>query len=213
MSFQLRFSDATLDADLLDGSPGRLILEPTVRYALCRSMTVRPDGCMPLVVRDPKVSACHFTLSFLDGRWRVEDGNGSKGSTNGTLLDGEKIGSKLATLTPGSVLAAQGSMTSLYFEAAPVAATAETAAEATQTFSQEAADCAPASRGGVSNRGRSSGGGRGSSGGGGSGGGAVCGGARRRWRNGQPARAAQGGSTAAAGGVQADCLVSATLTL
>ena len=147
MSFQLRFSDATLDADLLDGSPGTLILEPTVRYALCRSMTVRPDGCMPLVVRDPKVSACHFILSFLDGRWRVEDGNGTKPSTNGTLLDGEKIGSKLATLTPGSVLAAQGSMTSLYFEAAPVAAAAETAAEATQTFSQEAADCASASGG------------------------------------------------------------------
>ena len=147
MSFQLRFSDATLDADLLDGSPATLILEPTVRYALCRSMTVRPDGCMPLVVRDPKVSACHFILSFLDGRWRVEDGNGSKPSTNGTLLDGEKIGGKLATLTPGSVLAAQGSKTSLYFEAAPVAATAETAAEATQTFSQAAADCAPASGG------------------------------------------------------------------
>ena len=123
MSFQLRFSDATLDADLLDGSPGTLILEPTVRYALCRSMTVRPDGCMPLVVRDPKVSACHFTLSFLDGRWRVEDGNGTKPSTNGTLLDGEKIGSKLATLTPGSVLAAQGSKTSLYFEKAPVSRT------------------------------------------------------------------------------------------
>ena len=147
MSFQLRFSDATLDADLLDGSPATLILEPTVRYALCRSMTVRPDGCMPLVVRDPKVSACHFILSFLDGRWRVEDGNGSKPSTNGTLLNGEKISGKLATLTPGSVLAAQGSKTSLYFEAAPVAATAETAAEATQTFSQEAADCAPASGG------------------------------------------------------------------
>ena len=146
MSFQLRFSDATLDADLLDGSPGMLILSPTVRYALCRSMTVRPDGCLPLVVRDPKVSACHFILSFLDGRWRVEDGNGTKRSTNGTLLDGEKIGGKLATLTAGSVLAAQGSMTSLYFEAAPVAATAEAAAEATQTLSQEAADCASASR-------------------------------------------------------------------
>lgn len=148
MAFQLRFSDATLDADLLDGSPGTLILEPTVRYALCRSMTVRPDGCMPLVVRDPKVSACHFILSFLDGHWRVEDGNGTKRSTNGTLLDGEKIGGKLATLTPGSVLAAQGSMTSLYFEAAPVATTAETSAETTQTFSQEAADSASASRGG-----------------------------------------------------------------
>ena len=146
MSFQLRFSDATLDADLLDGSPGTLILEPTVRYALCRSMTVRPDGCLPLVVRDPKVSACHFILPFLDGRWRVEDGNGTKRSTNGTLLDGEKIGGKLATLTAGSVLAAQGSMTSLYVEAAPVAATAEAAAEATQTLSQEAADCASASR-------------------------------------------------------------------
>ena len=37
-------------------------------------------------------------------------------------------------------------MTSLYVEAAPVAATAEAAAEATQTLSQEAADCASASR-------------------------------------------------------------------
>ena len=39
-------------------------------------------------------------------------------------------------------------MTSLYFEASPVAETAETAAEATQTFSQQAADCASASGGG-----------------------------------------------------------------
>ena len=42
---------------------------------------------MPLVVRDPKVSACHFILSFLDGRWRVEDGNGSKPSTKSKTAD------------------------------------------------------------------------------------------------------------------------------
>lgn len=144
MTFQLRFADATLDADLLDGGPKTLILEPTVRYALCRTGVMRPDGCMPVAVRDPKVSACHFILSFLDGRWRVEDGNGTKRSTNGTLLDGEQIGGTLTPLTPGSVITAQRSKTSLYFEAAPVAAPAE-AAE-TQTFSQEAADSASASR-------------------------------------------------------------------
>ena len=144
MTFQLRFADATLDADLLDGGPKTLILEPTVRYALCRTGVMRPDGCMPVAVRDPKVSACHFILSFLDGRWRVEDGNGTKRSTNGTLVDGEQIGGTLTPLTPGSVITAQRSKTSLYFEAAPVAAPAE-AAE-TQTFSQEAADSASASR-------------------------------------------------------------------
>ena len=121
MSFQLRFADATLDADVLDGGPKTLILEPTVRYALCRTMTVRPDGCMPLVVKDPKVSACHFILSFLDGCWRVEDGNGTKRSTNGTLLDGEPLGDTLTPLTPGSVITAKRSKTSLYFEAAAVA--------------------------------------------------------------------------------------------
>eukprot|EP00964_Phaeocystis_antarctica_P022213 scaffold12322_cov58-Phaeocystis_antarctica.AAC.1 len=145
MAFQLRFADATLDADLLDGGSHTLVLEPTVRYALCRTMTVRPEGCMPLVVRDPKVSACHFILSFLDGRWRVEDGNGSKRSTNGTLLDGVQINT-LLPLTPGSVITAQRSKTSLYFEAAPEAAAAAEEAAATQTFSQEAADSTSASR-------------------------------------------------------------------
>ena len=143
MAAQLRFADTTVDAGLLDGQRKSLLLKPALQYALCRTGSQRPEGCFPLVVSDPKVSACHFMLSFLDGRWRLADGNGKRPSTNGTLLDGQKVNT-LTALTPGCCITAKSSRTALYFE---LTAGAQKAAEAAATEAAAvAADSASASR-------------------------------------------------------------------
>ena len=64
-----------------------------------------------IVLNDEAASARHATISLIDGEWWVED----NGSTNGTLLAGDRIAEK-QRLRPGDVLAI--GRVSLRFESA-----------------------------------------------------------------------------------------------
>ena len=146
MATQLRYMDKTIEAAMIDESglqPHVILLDKAKKYALVRVGNPRPDGCVPMAVKDPKVSSCHFILEYVDdaGHWAVTDGNGTKPSTNGTLVDMVKIDKQRTPLKPGCCISAKNSKVGMHFELTPEA---KASAEAAEAKAAEAAAAAAA---------------------------------------------------------------------
>lgn len=112
-------------------------------------MTIGRDPMSEVVISDPEVSRQHARLTRnADGRIDLQD----LGSTNGTFVDGNRLGGDKVTLTPGQVVVVGSNVTlvfeavvdqlatvvssreDLHFDEAPVMATPEEAAMPEQAF-------------------------------------------------------------------------------
>ena len=82
-------------------SPGESGLARGARFELAGNMLIGRDGRAGIVIPDASVSARHATIERLDRGWRVSD----LGSTNGTFVDGKRVGEKGASVRPGAKLA------------------------------------------------------------------------------------------------------------
>jgi pSer/pThr/pTyr-binding forkhead associated (FHA) protein len=78
-------------------------------------LTIGRDPMSDITLNDPEVSRQHARLARLsDGGFEIQD----LGSTNGTFIDGNRLGGERVRLSPGQVLVL-GSNVSLVLEAAP----------------------------------------------------------------------------------------------
>lgn len=82
-------------------------------------MTIGRDPISDIVLNDPEVSRQHARLNRVEDGFAVQD----LGSTNGTFIDGERIGGEPVLLQPGQKLDL-GSGVSLVFETVSAAASA-----------------------------------------------------------------------------------------
>ena len=139
-AMQLSYDQETIEAGLIDNSnlqPLVLPLDTSLKYALVRGgRSGAPEGCVLLTVNDPKVSSCHLLLEFVwsgsaTGRWMLTDGNGTKRSTNGVLVDQQRVPAEPVALRPGSRISVKSSKVTLHLELTPEAqAKADAAAAA-----------------------------------------------------------------------------------
>ena len=139
-AMQLSYDQETIEAGLIDNSnlqPLVLPLDTSMKYALVRGgRSGAPEGCVLLTVNDPKVSSCHLLLEFVwsgsaTGRWMLTDGNGTKRSTNGVLVDQQRVPAEPVALRPGSRISVKSSKVTLHLELTPEAqAKADAAAAA-----------------------------------------------------------------------------------
>ena len=139
-AMQLSYDQETIDAGLIDNSnlqPLVLPLDTSMKYALVHGGgSGAPEGCVLLTVNDPKVSSCHLLLEFVwsgsaTGRWMLTDGNGTKRSTNGVLVDQQRVPAEPVALRPGSRISVKSSKVTLHLELTPEAqAKADAAAAA-----------------------------------------------------------------------------------
>ena len=161
MDMQLSYDQQTIDANLIDNSnlqPLVLALDTSRKYALVRKPAIgvvrtgAPDGCVLLTVNDPKVSSCHLVLEFVwsgsaTGCWMLTDGNGTKRSTNGVLVDQQRVPAQPVALRPGSSITVKSSKVTLHLELTPDAQAkvdAAAAADAELAAEAEAAEAAAA---------------------------------------------------------------------
>ena len=109
-AMQLSYDQETIEAGLIDNSnlqPLVLPLDTSMKYALVHGGgSGAPEGCVLLTVNDPKVSSCHLLLEFVwsgsaTGRWMLTDGNGTMRSTNGVLVDQQRVPAEPVALKPG----------------------------------------------------------------------------------------------------------------
>lgn len=77
------------------------------------TVTIGRDPMADIVINDPEVSRQHARLTRTDGGYEIQD----LGSTNGTFLDGRRLGGEPEQLTPGQLIT-MGSNVSLVFEPA-----------------------------------------------------------------------------------------------
>ena len=146
-AMQLSYDQETIEAGLIDNSnlqPLVLPLDASMKYALVRGgRSGAPEGCVLLTVNDPKVSSCHLLLEFVwsgsaTGCWMLTDGNGTKRSTNGVLVDQQRVPAEPVALRPGSRISVKSSKVTLHLELTPEAqakadaAAAEAAAAAAE---------------------------------------------------------------------------------
>ena len=174
MDMQLSYDQQTIDANLIDNSnlqPLVLALDTSRKYALVRKpaagvRTGAPEGCVLLTVNDAKVSSCHLVLEFVwsgsscsdtgsgtstcstaTGCWMLTDGNGTKRSTNGVLVDQQRVPAQPVALRPGSRITVKSSKVTLHLELTPDAQAkvdAAAAADAELAAEAEAAEAAAA---------------------------------------------------------------------
>lgn len=87
---------------------------PGAIYALSeRSLIVGRDPLSNIVVNDPEVSRQHTLLiSSSSGDFRIQD----LGSTNGTFIDGKRLGSKPEILRPSNRITMGGAVTFVFRE-------------------------------------------------------------------------------------------------
>ena len=153
-AMQLSYDQETIEAGLIDNSnlqPLVLPLDTSLKYALVRGgRSGAPEGCVLLTVNDPKVSSCHLLLEFVwsgsaTGRWMLTDGNGTKRSTNGVLVDQQRVPAEPVALRPGSRISVKSSKVTLHLELTPEAqAKADSAAAAAAKAKAAEADAAAA---------------------------------------------------------------------
>ena len=153
-AMQLSYDQETIEAGLIDNSnlqPLVLPLDTSMKYALVRGgRSGAPEGCVLLTVNDPKVSSCHLLLEFVwsgsaTGRWMLTDGNGTKRSTNGVLVDQQRVPAEPVALRPGSRISVKSSKVTLHLELTPEAqAKADAAAAAAAKAKAAEADAAAA---------------------------------------------------------------------
>ena len=151
MDMQLSYDQQTIDAGLIDEcslQPLVLALDISKKYALVRcgngAQTGAPEGCVLLVVNDPKVSSCHLVLEFVrtgnaTGSWMLTDGNGSKRSTNGVLVNQQRVHDQPIALTAGSLITVKSSKVALHLDLTPGAQAKVDAAAAAEVEAAEAA--------------------------------------------------------------------------
>lgn len=82
-------------------STGESGLARGTQFSLAGTMLIGRDNRAGIMLPDASVSARHATIERVAGAWRVTD----LGSTNGTFIDGRRIGEGGATLRPGQKLA------------------------------------------------------------------------------------------------------------
>lgn len=87
---------------------------PGTIFALAdESLTIGRDPYADILINDPEVSRQHALLiSAPSGDFLIQD----LGSTNGTFVDGERLGSKPVTLRPSNTIALGGTATLLFRE-------------------------------------------------------------------------------------------------
>ena len=153
-AMQLSYDQETIEAGLIDNSnlqPLVLPLDTSLKYALVRGgRSGAPESCVLLTVNDPKVSSCHLLLEFVwsgsaTGCWMLTDGNGTKRSTNGVLVDQQRVPAEPVALRPGSRISVKSSKVTLHLELTPEAqAKADSAAVAAAEAKAAEADAAAA---------------------------------------------------------------------
>ena len=151
-AMQLSYDQETIEAGLIDNSnlqPLVLPLDTSMKYALVRGgRSGAPEGCVLFTVNDPKVSSCHLLLEFVwsgsaTGCWMLTDGNGTKRSTNGVLVDQQRVPAEPVALRPGSRISVKSSKVTLHLELTPEAqAKADSAAAAAAKAKAAEADAA-----------------------------------------------------------------------
>lgn len=77
--------------------PGESGLARGTRFELAGNMLIGRDGRAGIVLPDASVSARHASIERVDRAWRVSD----LGSTNGTFVDGRRVGENGAAIRPG----------------------------------------------------------------------------------------------------------------
>lgn len=81
-------------------------------YSLVATMvTIGRDPMADIVITDPEVSRQHARLTRTEGGYEIQD----LGSTNGTFIDGRRLGGEPHPLLPGQMIA-MGSNVSLIYE-------------------------------------------------------------------------------------------------
>ena len=81
-------------------------------YSLVATMvTIGRDPMADIVITDPEVSRQHARLTRTESGYEIQD----LGSTNGTFLDGQRLGGEPHQLSPGQIIA-MGSNVSLVYE-------------------------------------------------------------------------------------------------
>lgn len=78
------------------------------------TVTVGRDPVAEIVFSDPEVSRQHARFTRTDEGYQLQD----LGSTNGTFVDGRRLGGEVVTLKPGAVIT-MGSNVTVVFEATP----------------------------------------------------------------------------------------------
>lgn len=78
------------------------------------SITVGRDPMAEIVFSDPEVSRQHARFTRTNGGYQLQD----LGSTNGTFIDGKRLGGEIVPLQPGAVIT-MGSNVTLIYEAMP----------------------------------------------------------------------------------------------
>ncbi|MGB4863206.1 MAG: FHA domain-containing protein [Tepidiformaceae bacterium] len=80
--------------------PGESGLARGAEFALAGNMLIGRDGRAGIILPDASVSTRHATVERAGGAWRLAD----LGSTNGTFVDGRRIGERGVTVRRGAKL-------------------------------------------------------------------------------------------------------------
>ena len=101
------------------------------------SVTVGRDPMVDIVFSDPEVSRQHARFTRTEAGYQLQD----LGSTNGTFVDGRRLGGEVVTLQPGAVVT-MGSNVTLVYEAAPDPMATVISADSGLDFDEEAGTAA-----------------------------------------------------------------------
>ncbi len=108
---------------------------PGTVYALAnKSLTIGRDPLSDITVSDPEVSRQHaLIISTSAGDYRIQD----LGSTNGTFIDGDRVGSKPEKLLPSNAIAMGSAVTFIFREITNVEAAGQELDDAGVSPSEE----------------------------------------------------------------------------
>jgi hypothetical protein len=111
---------------------------PGTVYALAnKSLTIGRDPLSDITVSDPEVSRQHaLIVSTSAGEYRIQD----LGSTNGTFIDGARVGSKPEKLQPSNAIAMGSAVTFIFREIAGVGTADQQMDDAAASPSEEVPD-------------------------------------------------------------------------
>lgn len=101
------------------------------------TLTIGRDPMSDIILNDPEISRQHARITKTESGYEIQD----LGSTNGTFIDGERLGAESAALQPGQQLA-MGSGVSLTVEAASEDAGSEELLDSADATMVEEADAA-----------------------------------------------------------------------